>query len=85
MRLHWPDFTLPPINLWNLPMTTDHNPADDDELWLHRHQPDATDDELEEFIERVALLVMGGYSEQQARTYAFDGVLMRRAEVNHEH
>jgi hypothetical protein len=82
MRLHWPDFTLPPINLWNLPMTTDTNPADEDTDWLMRILPDATDYEIGRFIERVHTLVRNsGYDEQSARNYAFEGVLMQRAGV----
>jgi hypothetical protein len=93
MRLHWPDLTLPPINLWTLPttmhdrkiMTTDTSPAEADEAWLYKIMPDATDDEVDAFIDRVAHLILrAGYSQTGARNYAFEGLLMKRAGIKHE-
>ena len=63
-------------------MAGNPTPGDRDAAWLEQELPDASDYEIENFLERVAIATtMGGLSEAKARKMAYDILLERRKTV----
>lgn len=58
----------------------DLSPAEQDELWLKKHCPNATEEQLDFFVERVAILWDGGLSDAEARDQAL-GLLKQRSGI----
>jgi hypothetical protein len=62
--MYWPNFKLPPINLWSLPvykndeaMNFELQPYQQDYNWLKARQPGATLAQLETFADKVAFAI----------------------------
>lgn len=68
--LVWPEFKLPPINLWVMPRLTsykktmqeqDKRMQEQDKQWLRNKMPWVTEDQCESFAERVAIMASDKY------------------------
>ena len=77
--MHWPELRFCPINLWSAwKMRTNSLVATDNE-YLLEHGVEPTDEELEQFMDRVDSLVAGGkVSLATARRVALGECVRRR-------
>lgn len=78
--LNWPELTLQPINLWSLPKMYKNDdaldftfqPFEQDMAFLKKLRPYATEEECEDFADKVAMLIVDlGIDESIARTKAY--------------
>jgi len=61
--LFWPEFKLPPINLWVMPSLkcNDDYMHEKDKQWLRDQMPWVNDSQCEAFAERVAIMSCDRY------------------------
>jgi len=61
--LFWPEFKLPPINLWVMPKLTAYEDKmqEQDKQWLRNKMPWVDDSQCEAFAEKIAIMSADRY------------------------
>lgn len=87
MLASWADFKIPPINLktvWRLGVQRGYvSLTEEDKAWLLEKCPDASDDEIWIFSDKVSYLIgMSDYLTEKAREQAFCELTTKRGNKN---